>query len=121
MEYVNHKFQFAFQEMIEKLPDEEKVELIEALSCEDAIIKHVMDQVLDTCTENGWHGAKSGGGSVEVYSPLDVARRRIAEGASKVSEEQIAALKRALKAAEERAAEGWSKYHDLANRYRATA
>lgn len=117
IEYTeDHKFQFSLQDVLEKLPDDRKVALIEALSCEDAIIKHIMDQVLDSCTENGWHGGRSSG-NVTPFTPIDIARRRIAESSSKVAAEEIAALKRAVESAKELGDEGWRRYHDECRRH----
>ena len=52
----NDKIQIDLYDFIEAIPDETKLELIENLSCEDAVIKHVMDQVLCDGTENGYAG-----------------------------------------------------------------
>ena len=78
-----------------QLKQEEKLRLIETLSCEDAIIKHVTDQLLEGWTENSYHGY-TGTDAAEPTTPLDKGRRRIALGAGAVAKEEIARLVRQL-------------------------
>ncbi len=72
-------------------------ELIESMSCADAVIDHVMDQIFDGFTISGYHGSMTCGGS--VYKPtggLDAARERIANGASDLAEKEIGNLRTKL-------------------------
>lgn len=61
-------------------PDRE--EALESLACHPEVLKHVTAQLLDRWTENGWHGATTGAAPAECFTPLDKARRRLAEGAN---------------------------------------
>ena len=56
-------------------------EVLESLACHDEVLKYVTDQLLNRWTENGWHGATTGAAPAECFTPLDKARRRLAEGA----------------------------------------
>jgi len=93
--------------LLESMSDESKIILIETLSCESAIIKHVADQILTGWTENSYCGA-SGYGEVNHLSPLDEARRKVAKGASEVSEKIISELEWRVKREKELA----QKYMD---------
>jgi len=93
--------------LLESMSDESKLILIETLSCEKAIIKHVSDQILDGFTENVYSGG-SGYGEIDHLSPLDEARRRVAKGASELSEKIIGELEWRVKREKEQA----QKYMD---------
>jgi hypothetical protein len=77
-------------DLVEALNDDDKRQVIETLSCDDAIIAAVASQIVDGWTEAGYHGYTS-------YSPkpstaLDLAKRYCAEGSSEVAKEQIRRL-----------------------------
>ena len=74
---------------------EQKLELIESLSCDEHIIKHVADQITGRCTENGYYGA-SGATSAEPYTALDAAARQIAKASCDIAKEQIERLEAKL-------------------------
>lgn len=57
------------------LSTDQKQDLIESLSCHDNIIKAVLEQVLDGYTENGFCGRTSS----HLDTPIQTARKRIAE------------------------------------------
>lgn len=89
-----------FHSIIALMSESQKVELIESLSCEDAVIKHVIDQVthLHGCTENGFSGshtcsaaAYAGGGS-----ELDKAKFIIAKSSGSLAREMISAQARQI-------------------------
>jgi hypothetical protein len=101
------KIEIDLSSLLESMSDESKIILIETLSCERAIIKHVADQILDGFTENVYSGS-SGYGEIDHLSPLDEARRRVAKGANKVSEKIISELEWRAKREKEQA----QKYMD---------
>ena len=78
--------------LIHDLPREKHLILAESLSCSDTVINHVMDQVLEGCTENGF----SGGWSTGYNEPLQIYRKRIAECSSDVAKSQMAELDRQI-------------------------
>lgn len=104
------KFVIDAESLLDAMPDESKMHLIERLSCEDVVIKHVVDQIVDGLTENWCSGSRLCGTSEEVYLPLDIAARRIAEASSDIAAKEIDALKRELKRTKERLDEA---YQDL--------
>jgi len=110
----NGKVVLDYCELLGEAEGRELELLVQSLACQDDLVRHVADQLLEGWTEDGYHGGKVGDASGSG-TPIDKARRRIALGADKVAKETIEALQRALKQAEERSAEGWSKYHKLAN------
>jgi hypothetical protein len=98
-------------ELLDSLSDEDKIELIETLACQDAIIKHVADQILTGWTENCYSGGTSY--AVEGHAPLDLARKRVIELAPEVAREEIERLKRFAKNQEEDAKKYMDKYFKL--------
>lgn len=106
------KVEIDLQDLFRSMSDESKLVLIESLSCEDAIIKHVADQILDGFTENVYSGA-SGYGEVDHLSPLDEARRKVAKGASEASEKIISELEWRLKREKEQAQKYLEAYIQL--------
>ncbi len=117
VEYVDGKFQFSLQCALEDMTADERVALIEALSCEEAILKHVLDQVIDGHTESWFHGYKSSG-DITPYTAIGAARRRIAEASSQIAADEIEALKRSIASAKELGNEGWRRYHEECARQR---
>lgn len=101
------KLEIDICELLDKLSDDKKLELIESLSCQDSIIKHVSDQILTGWTENAFSGGL--GYAIEQMSPLGKARQRVIELAPEVAREEIERLKRFARNAEERE----KKYTDL--------
>ena len=82
-------------ELLELMSDDDKLQLIESLSCHDAVIKHVVAQIkhLYGSTENehsGWSSGATGS------TPLDNARNEIAESASELASDTIKDLKRVI-------------------------
>lgn len=82
--------------LLDAMSDQEKLHLVERLSTEDVVIKHVVDQIVEGFTENCRRGSRVCGPSVEPSLPLDVAHRRIAEASSEIAEQEIAGMKREL-------------------------
>ncbi len=88
-------------DILELMSGEDKIQLIESLSCHDEVIEHVLNQItrLHGATENGNSGGSSGvGGSCA----LDKARAKIAESASELARDTIASLSSSLENKEAR-------------------
>jgi hypothetical protein len=98
--------------LFQSISDESKLILIESLSCEDAIIKHVADQIVDGFTENVYSGS-SGYGEIEHLSPLDEARRKVAKGAGELSNKIIAELEWRVKREKENAQKYMDAYYKM--------
>lgn len=90
------KLEFYLRSLLECVSEESRVELIEFLSCDEAIIKHVTDQILDGWTENLYAGASECGASPNPYNALDKARREISKRSSEIAKEEILKLERSL-------------------------
>jgi hypothetical protein len=101
-------------ELIELTPSHLKVELIERLSCEDEIIKHVMDQVFVGLTENGYAGSGSMDDS-QTSTELQQARERIRLQGNRLLMKEIKRLRKKIENLNQYFDAGWNKYHKLLN------
>ena len=90
------KLEFDLHSLLSCIKDESKIELIESLSCDDAIIKHVTDQILDGRTENMFCGASVYEQSDTTYYALDKARREISKRSSELAEQTIEGLEKTI-------------------------
>lgn len=97
-------------DLLSELRGEDKLTLIEALSCESEVIKNVSDQIIHGCTENGWHGSISFGS--EPSTALSKAIRQVTESSSDVAKAEIKKLKRLVEDSEESKNEAWRRYHE---------
>jgi hypothetical protein len=94
--------------------DSFKLELVERLSCEDAVIKHVIDQVLNGCTENGYSGSEVID-SQRVSSELQQARERIRQQGNNLLVKELNRLREQLENRSKYQDSGWNEYHKLYN------
>lgn len=108
------KLEFELHSLLECAKDQTKIELIESLACDDAIIKHVTDQILDGWTENCFCGASSFEQTDTVYYGLDYARRQIAKRSSEVAKNTIEELEKTIARQKQELAE----YHEKESRIR---
>lgn len=106
------KLEFELHSLLECAKDQTKIELIESLACDDAIIKHVTDQILDGWTENCFCGASSFEQTDTVYYGLDYARRQIAKRSSEVAKNTIEELEKTIARQKQELAE----YHEKESR-----
>lgn len=88
---------FRFHDLIEYMPMEDKLKLIESLSCDEEVIKHVIDQVLDGCTENGSCGGKYCTAHADPTRGLDFACRQVALRAGETAVSEIKRLQDAVR------------------------
>ncbi len=102
-------------DMLDSLSDECKLELIESLSCDEAVIKHVMDQVFEGCTENGYHGSISCT-ALDSNNEIDKARVKAASRASHIARKEIKRLRKDAEYSRKLSDAGWNEYHKLYNR-----
>lgn len=72
----------------------DKIELVESLSCHEAVIRHVTDQILHGCTVNGYSGSKAHHWDADSGSALDKAKNRIAKQSSKSAKSRIEELEK---------------------------
>lgn len=108
------KLEFDLHSLLECAKDQTKIELIESLACDDAIIKHVTDQILDGWTENCFCGGYSFEQTDTAYHGLDYARRQIAKRSSEVAKNTIEELEKTIARQKQELAE----YHEKESRRR---
>ena len=88
-------------DLIDNLNDEDKVHIIELLSCDEKIIENVAAQIVDGWTEAGYHSGITYGPM--PYTPLDKARRLVAKSAPDLRDKAIERLEGIAVAAEAKA------------------
>lgn len=101
-------------DIFDSTSDRFKLELMERLSCEDVIIKHVIDQVFNGCTENGYSGSEVID-SQRVSSELQKARERIRQQGNNLLVKEINRLREQLENRCKYQDNGWNEYHKLYN------
>ena len=82
--------------LVESISAEDKLSLVESLSCDDDVIDHVTNQLLEGWTVNMFHGKESYISDAEPRTGLDLARRRIAKECHAIAKEEIENLEKAL-------------------------
>lgn len=111
MKTENGKIIFDIPELLEQLKGEEQLNLIESLSCQEAVIKHVAEQIIDGYTERGWHGAM--GCSETPHTELDKARRFVADNSGELAKNEIRRLESLVKSKEKFLDESWKENRSL--------
>lgn len=101
--------------LFDNMPDESKLALAERLSCEDAIIKHVTDQIFDGLTENGYGGSERCD-QQHLGTPLQDARERVRKEGNRLLVKELKRLRRELENRNGYMDTGWNKYHELYNK-----
>lgn len=102
-------------DIFDNTSDDFKLELAERLSCEDAIIKHVMDQVFDGYTENGYSGSEVID-NLRLKSALQQARERVRQQGNQLMLKELKRLREVLENRNRYAESGWKEYHKLYNK-----
>lgn len=101
-------------ELIELMSDDEKLELIESLSCHEAVIKHVADQLIHGCTENGNSGSYS---YTETPSTArQIAMRELIENINTLACNEIKRLEDMVKTEKENTSYWVDMYHKASRR-----
>lgn len=98
-------------DLIRDMQDEDRAQIIDALSCTEELINEVVNQVLDGWTSMGSHAGKGFGGDPDATRGIDGARMRIAKASSEVAAEEIESLKRQIIRERELGDKGWAAYH----------
>ncbi len=94
--YKKGKLEFDIQELLESIHGAEKVDLVEGLACDDEIIKHVSEQIINKWTENGYSGGVFCTASDNPTRGLDWAWREVAKKSGDVAKREIERLEKAL-------------------------
>ena len=101
-------------DVFDNTSDSFKLELVERLSCEDVIIKHVIDQVLNGSTENGYSGSETIDWQ-QVNSELQQARERIRLQGNNLLVKELKRLREVLENRRKYQDNGWNEYNKLYN------
>lgn len=91
-----------------------KLELIERLSCEDAVITHVMEQVFSGLTENGYSGSEVSD-DLRISTPLQQAREKVRQQGNRLLLEELSRLRGVIENRHKYSDAGWNMYHKLYN------
>jgi len=94
--YEKGKISFDFEEVVSSMRLEEKQSLIESLACDGELIKHIVAQVVDGCTENGFYSGTACVASEDPYLGLDWAKREVARRSNNVAANEIKRLEDAI-------------------------
>ena len=101
--------------LFDNMSDENKLSLVERLSCEDVIIKHVTDQIFEGLTENGYGGSELCD-QQRLGTPLQDARERVRKEGNRLLVKELSRLRRELENRRGYMDAGWNKYHELYNK-----
>ena len=95
--YTDGQIQIDIYELLANTPKEQKAVMIEVMACDDDIIKHIVDQLLQGWTENDLAGVRNYTAIQNPKSGLDWACREIAKRSSEVARKEIERLETAVK------------------------
>lgn len=107
-------FNVDIYEFLDSLSDEKSIELAESLSCQNAVIKHVTDQLFDGYTENGCHGSKVYGDLPTTQ--LELSQEKVRKLGNRLLIKEVERLRRRLEDKNNHYESGWNEYHKLNNR-----
>ena len=110
IKFKDGNLQIDLHDLLDSVKEEDLNEFLETVSCNDKVIKHVTEQILEQWTENGYSGASVGSISDEGYYGLDKAWREVAKRSGEVAKREIERLEEALKRRNE-------EYFNLVNEY----
>lgn len=80
--------------LLDAMSDADKLDLAQRLSCEDAVIQHVAEQITEGCTEDGSRGSRLCSAEAEPQLPLDKAARQIAKASGDIARKEVEALEK---------------------------
>lgn len=108
--YKDGKLQVDLHDLLDNVREEDLADFLESASCNDKVIKHVTDQILDKWTENGYSGGAACAADADPRWGLDKAWREVAKRSGEVAKREIERLEEALKRRNE-------EYFNLVNEY----
>ncbi|MGL5032648.1 MAG: hypothetical protein ACRC6M_02475 [Microcystaceae cyanobacterium] len=79
-------------DLIHEMTEQEQLEIVETLSCQNAIIEFVGEQITRGWTVQGGLRGGRDWGSAEPYTPLDKLMREIANKSGEIAEKEIKRL-----------------------------
>lgn len=102
---------FSVFDFLDGIQAHQAAEVIDYLACTDAVITHVVEQLIDGETVNGNHGSLSCG--AVPSTPLSIAKYNIAKGANDVARKRIEELERIVARKEQSLKDAWEEIHRL--------
>jgi hypothetical protein len=108
--YKEGKLQIDLHDLLDNIREEDLSEFLESVSCNDKVIRHVTDQILDKWTENCYSGGSACIADAAPVWGLDKAWREVAKRSGEVAKREIERLEDALKRRNE-------EYFNLVNEY----
>lgn len=91
-----HNLLINVTDLVEYLDDESKLNVIDSLSCTEAVIESVAGQILGEWTDMGSRGLMSIFEQAEPDTAINKARRKIAKASGEVACETITRLEKSL-------------------------
>ena len=110
IEFKDGNLQIDLHDLLDSVKEEDLNEFLETVSCNDKVIKHVTDQILDKWTENCYSGGAACTADAAPIWGLDKAWREVAKRSGEVAKREIERLEEALKRRNE-------EYFNLVNEY----
>lgn len=110
IKYKEGNLQIDLHDLLDNVREEDLSEFLESVSCNDKVIKHVTDQILDKWTENGYSGGAAATAVADPKWGLDKAWREVAKRSGEVAKREIERLEEALNRRNE-------EYFSLVNEY----
>ena len=110
IEFKDGNLQIDLHDLLGSVKEEDLNEFFETVSCNDKVIKHVTDQILDKWTENCYSGGAACTADAAPIWGLDKAWREVAKRSGEVAKREIERLEEALKRRNE-------EYFNLVNEY----
>jgi len=110
VEYKEGNLRIDLHDLLDSVREENIAEFLESVSCNDKVIKHVTDQILDKWTENCYSGGAAVTADADPRWGLDKAWREVAKRSGEVAKREIERLEEALKRRNE-------EYFNLVNEY----
>ena len=114
--YKEGKLELDLHDLLQNVNKETKMEMIESVSCDDHIIKHVTEQIINKWTENFYSGGTNIIASTNTYTGLDWAWREVAKKSGDIAKREIERLEKAISYKDERYQELLEENRNLRNR-----
>jgi chemotaxis protein CheY-P-specific phosphatase CheC len=89
MKVEKGKLIISVADLLNELTGQDRRDLMETLACENSVIEEVCNQLITGFTTNCSWGSSSCGFDVNPWSPLDIAKRRIAEASSDIAAKEL--------------------------------
>jgi len=95
-EFKAGKITFELHDLLGQVSTEQKMEMIESMSCDNEVIKHVSAQIISRWTENCYSGGTASTASDAPTMGLDWACREVAKHSGEIAKREIERLEDAL-------------------------